>query len=289
MSQVFFVWPHGGKAVSVVGNFNGWQAIPLQKQGNYFFTVINLNDGFYHYKFIVDNRWVYDIGQPHEDDGSGNWNNYLEVGAKAQKEQPQQQQQQSQKRAKEQKEQPQQQKQEQQQKGKQQREQREQKGKQNREQKEQPQQQKEQSQQQKKPKSPEPKPEPEFVAETERASGTERESEPERASEPEPEAASAPAAETPKPEKKAVSIITLEVIPSDVETDMAKLEEFVRSVTIPGIKWEGSQVRDHVFGLKKLEIILQAQDDVSVEGDVISAIIANEDLCQGASITNFAC
>jgi len=80
MSQTFFVWPHGGKSVSLATNFNHWNPQPLVKQGNYFFTVLDLPDGTYQYKYVVDGRWVYDIGQLHEDDGSGNWNNYVEVG-----------------------------------------------------------------------------------------------------------------------------------------------------------------------------------------------------------------
>jgi len=86
-----------------------------------------------------------------------------------------------------------------------------------------------------------------------------------------------------------MSIITLEVVASDIDTDMAALEAFVRSIQRPGLKWEGSAVKDHVFSLKKLEIILQAQDDVAIEDDVLVAISANEELVGGASILNFSC
>jgi len=85
-----------------------------------------------------------------------------------------------------------------------------------------------------------------------------------------------------------MSIITLEVVASDIDTDMAALEAFVRSIQRPGMKWEGCAVKDHVFDLKKLEIILQAEDDVSIEDDVLVAISANE-LVGGASILNFSC
>jgi translation elongation factor EF-1beta len=86
-----------------------------------------------------------------------------------------------------------------------------------------------------------------------------------------------------------VSIITLEVVASDIDTDMVALETFVRSIQRPGLKWEGAAVKDHVFNMKKLEIILQAQDDVAVEDDVLVAIRENEDLVGGASILNFSC
>jgi hypothetical protein len=84
MSQTFFVWPHGGQIVSISSTFNHWNPQPLLKQGNYFFGVFfDLPDGVYQYKYVVDGRWVYDISQPHVDDGSGNWNNYVEVGKAA--------------------------------------------------------------------------------------------------------------------------------------------------------------------------------------------------------------
>jgi len=79
MSQIFFSWPHGGKSVSVAGTFNNWSPQTLQKQGNSWFGVFDLPDGIYQYKYLVDGRWVYDIGQIHADDG-GNWNNEVVVG-----------------------------------------------------------------------------------------------------------------------------------------------------------------------------------------------------------------
>jgi len=70
---------------------------------------------------------------------------------------------------------------------------------------------------------------------------------------------------------------------------MSEVERFVRSIERPGLKWEGSSVKEHVFGLKKLEIICQAKDDVAVEDDILVAISANEELIGGASILNFSC
>jgi len=292
MSQTFFVWPHGGKTANLVGTFNHWNATPLSKQGNYFFTVVDLPDGVYSYKFVVDGRWVYDISQPHEDDGSGNWNNYVEVGEKhAQKEsapakqQQQQQQQQSGKGGKQQE----QQQQQQQNKKEQRQQKKEQAQAQGGKQHEQQQQQekgkggKQQEQQQSKKKGGKQQPEPQPEPEPEAAPAEEPVAEPE----PEPEQpAPAPAAkEKPAP----MSIITLEVVGSDVDTDMSEVERFVRSIERPGLKWEGSSVKDHVFGLKKLEIICQARDDVAIEDDVLGAISANEDLVGGATILNFSC
>jgi len=276
MSQTFFVWPHGGKSVSLATNFNHWNPQPLVKQGNYFFTVLDLPDGTYQYKYVVDGRWVYDISQLHEDDGSGNWNNYVEVGKGGEKVQAthhapakHEQKQQQPPKEKEQHE------QKQQQQGKN-------KGgkKENQQQQQQPKQEKKQQQKGKKQPEPvvEPEPEPEPQIEA-------HEPEPE----PEPEAAPPPAAKPEKKEKTPVSIITLEVVASDVDTDMEALEKFVREIQRPGLKWEGSAVKEHVFGLKKLEIILQAQDDVAVEDDIIKVLNEKEDLIGGATILNFSC
>jgi translation elongation factor EF-1beta len=264
MSQTFFVWPHGGQFVSISSTFNHWNPQPLVKQGNYFFGVFDLPDGVYQYKYVVDGRWVYDISQPHEDDGSGNWNNYVEVGkavlhkeapgaahsAPAKAQPPPREQQQKGK--------------EQQQKGKPQQQSK-------KEQQQQPQESKKERKQKNKQQTQEPEPEP--VVEEPVAT----------------EAAPPPAAVPEKKEKTLVSIITLEVVACDIDTDMEKLETFVRSIQRPGLKWEGGAIKEHVFGLKKLEIILQAQDDVAVEDDILVAIQGNEDLVGGASILNFSC
>jgi len=287
MTHTFFVWPHGGKSASLVGTFNQWNATPLTKQGNYFFTSMDLADGIYSYKFVVDGRWVYDISQPHEDDGSGNWNNYVEVGEKhAQKEsapskQPQQQQQQQGGKGERQ-----QQQQQQQQSKKEQRQQKKEQAQQQQQEKGgkggKPQQDQQQSKKKGKPEPEPPKHEPEPEVTTEETAT-------EETAEAESEAASAPAPEAKKEKAAPTSIVTLEVVGSDVDTDMSEVERFVRSIERPGLKWEGSSVKDHVFGLKKLEIICQAKDDVAIEDDVIVAISANEELVGGASILNFSC
>jgi len=275
MSQTFFVWPHGGKSVSIASTYNHWHPEPLVKQGNYFFTVLDLPDGTYQYKYVVDGRWVYDISQLHEDDGSGNWNNYVEVGkvekAQATHQAPAKHEQKQQQKAPKEQESHQQQHQQQQGKSKLKKENQQQQSKQEKKQ-----------QQQKGKKQAEPAPEPEPEPEPQ----TETHHEPEPEPEPEPEAAPA------KPEKKEktpVSIITLEVVASDIDTDMEALEKFVRQIQRPGLKWEGSVVKEHVFGLKKLEIILQAQDDVAIEDDIIKVLNDNEDLIGGATILNFSC
>jgi len=44
-------------------------------------VTISLPPGTHFYKFVVDNKWVYDITRQNEDDGSGNFNNKVDVYA----------------------------------------------------------------------------------------------------------------------------------------------------------------------------------------------------------------
>jgi len=59
-NEVLFVMPApGATSVSVVGNFNGWEATPLSDtDGDGIWTAsIPLTDGRYEYAFVVDGRW----------------------------------------------------------------------------------------------------------------------------------------------------------------------------------------------------------------------------------------
>jgi elongation factor 1-beta len=57
-----------------------------------------------------------------------------------------------------------------------------------------------------------------------------------------------------KPKTIAKSVVTLDVKPWDDETDMAKLEEAVRSITQEGLLWGASTLVAIGFGIKKLQI-----------------------------------
>jgi len=81
MTQVVFTWSYGGRIVELAGAWNDWHPERMEKQGNYFHKILNLENGVQHYKFVVDGVWLYDLSQANEDDGSGNWNNYIEIGS----------------------------------------------------------------------------------------------------------------------------------------------------------------------------------------------------------------
>jgi len=269
MSQTIFVWTHGGRKVSLAGSWNGWHPEPLEKQGNYFFKILNLPPGAYCYKYVVDSVWQYDLGQLNEDDGSGNWNNYIEVGgAKPDSAPPSARKEHAQPVKKEP---PQQQPKKEQQPKQQQQPKKEQQPKQQQQPKKGKQQQQHTPQKPVEPEpeaqvEPEPEPEPEPVHE---------------APTPTP-AAAAPGKKSPE------TIVVVDVTTADVDTDLVELERFVRGTKVDGLTWEGSQVLDYVFGLKKLRIICKCRDDVSVE-EVCADLEKKDELIGSAQIESFAC
>ena len=61
------------KAVFLAGSFNNWdaRATPLSREGEGTWTVgLDLAPGFYHYKYVIDGRWVCDSGCPQRCDGT---------------------------------------------------------------------------------------------------------------------------------------------------------------------------------------------------------------------------
>jgi len=274
-TPIIFVWTHGGRQVNITGTFNGWHPEPLEKQGNYYFLIKHLEPGVYFYKFVVDGVWLYDLGQLNEDDGSGNWNNVIEIGggktndynhhAKPERPAP----------VATKKEQQQQQKKEQQPKKEQQQQQPK---------KEQQQQQPKGRQQPKKTPEPVPEPVPEpLVANEVAPEPVVDKKAPEPSTEPE-----TPATKPAKAEKVPETVVTIDVVAADVDSDVVELEKFVRSFQPTGLFWEGSQVSDYVFGMKKLTIICRCKDDVSVE-DLCRELEKNEDLVGSAQIQSFSC
>lgn len=90
-----------------------------------------------------------------------------------------------------------------------------------------------------------------------------------------------------KPVLIAKSNIILDVKPWDDETDMAKLEECVRSIEMDGLLWGASKLVPLAYGIKKLQISCVVEDDkVSVE-DLEEKICAFEDYIQSMDIAAF--
>uniref|UniRef100_A0A3Q0RWC4 Eukaryotic translation elongation factor 1 delta b (guanine nucleotide exchange protein) n=1 Tax=Amphilophus citrinellus TaxID=61819 RepID=A0A3Q0RWC4_AMPCI len=90
-----------------------------------------------------------------------------------------------------------------------------------------------------------------------------------------------------KPAIIAKSSILLDVKPWDDETDMAKLEECVRSVQADGLLWGTSKLVPVGYGIKKLQIACVVEDD-KVGTDMLEEEITKfEDYVSAVQYTNF--
>ncbi|XP_040895588.1 eukaryotic translation elongation factor 1 delta b (guanine nucleotide exchange protein) isoform X1 [Toxotes jaculatrix] len=90
-----------------------------------------------------------------------------------------------------------------------------------------------------------------------------------------------------KPALIAKSSILLDVKPWDDETDMAKLEECVRSVQADGLLWGSSKLVPVGYGIKKLQIACVVEDD-KVGTDMLEEEITKfEDYVQSVDVAAF--
>ncbi|TKS79666.1 Elongation factor 1-delta [Collichthys lucidus] len=90
-----------------------------------------------------------------------------------------------------------------------------------------------------------------------------------------------------KPALIAKSSILLDVKPWDDETDMAKLEECVRSVQMDGLLWGASKLVPVGYGIKKLQINCVVEDD-KVGTDILEEEITKfDDYVQSVDVAAF--
>jgi len=90
-----------------------------------------------------------------------------------------------------------------------------------------------------------------------------------------------------KPALIAKSSVLLDVKPWDDETDMAKIEENVRSIEMDGLVWGASKLVPVGYGIKKLQIMCVIEDD-KVSIDLLSEQIeAFEDVVQSVDVAAF--
>ena len=85
----------------------------------------------------------------------------------------------------------------------------------------------------------------------------------------------------------AKSNIILDIKPWDDTTDMAKLEECVRSVTMDGLLWGTGKLVAVGYGIKKLQITCVVEDDKVGTDDLEEQITAHEDYVQSVDIVAF--
>ncbi|XP_075067685.1 uncharacterized protein LOC142158015 isoform X2 [Mixophyes fleayi] len=90
-----------------------------------------------------------------------------------------------------------------------------------------------------------------------------------------------------KPGLIAKSSILLDVKPWDDETDMAKLEECVRTVQMDGLLWGSSKLVPVGYGIKKLQIQCVVEDDKVGTDTLEEEITKFEDYVQSVDIAAF--
>lgn len=90
-----------------------------------------------------------------------------------------------------------------------------------------------------------------------------------------------------KPALVAKSSILLDVKPWDDETDMAKLEECVRSIQADGLVWGSSKLVPVGYGIKKLQIQCVVEDDKVGTDMLEEQITAFEDYVQSMDVAAF--
>ncbi|THH28554.1 hypothetical protein EUX98_g5626 [Antrodiella citrinella] len=87
-----------------------------------------------------------------------------------------------------------------------------------------------------------------------------------------------------KPKTIAKSVVTFEVKPWDDETDMAKLEESVRSIVQEGLVWGSSKLVPIGYGIKKLQITIVIEDELVSLDDLQEKVQEFEDFVQSTDI-----
>jgi len=93
-----------------------------------------------------------------------------------------------------------------------------------------------------------------------------------------------------KKQKKGViakSNVVLDIKPWDDETDMAAMEQAVRSIKMEGLLWGVSKLVPVAFGVKKLQIVCVVEDEKVSIDELTEKIEAFEDYVQSIDIQAF--
>uniref|UniRef100_A0AC35U2P2 Elongation factor 1-beta n=1 Tax=Rhabditophanes sp. KR3021 TaxID=114890 RepID=A0AC35U2P2_9BILA len=86
----------------------------------------------------------------------------------------------------------------------------------------------------------------------------------------------------------AKSSVILDIKPWDDTTDMAKMEEEVKKITMDGLVWGGAKLIPLAYGIKKLQIIIVIEDDKVSTEDLIELITTDlEEYVQSVDIHAF--
>jgi elongation factor 1-beta len=83
------------------------------------------------------------------------------------------------------------------------------------------------------------------------------------------------------------SAVIIDVKPWEDSTDMAKLEELVRSIKMDGLEWKASKLTEIGFGIKKLQISCHIEDEKVSVDDIQEQIQGFEEYVQSTDIGGF--
>merc|ERR1712000_404267 len=75
----------------------------------------------------------------------------------------------------------------------------------------------------------------------------------------------------------AKSAVVFDCKPWDLDTDMVEMERLVREITMEGLTWTASELKEVAFGIKKLSIMCTIIDDLVSTDDIQEQICGFED------------
>lgn len=84
----------------------------------------------------------------------------------------------------------------------------------------------------------------------------------------------------------AKSNLTLDVKPTGTDVDLKDLDKRIRTITLEGLKWLGSDTLDVAYGVKKIRIMCQLVD-VLINPDTIREEIEKDEDVQSTDIFAF--
>ncbi len=77
MPTIFKYNGQHAKEVYVCGTFNDWKKLPMNKSTKDFVAIVNLDEGAYEYKFLVDGKWMNDPSCSETKTGSEGFKNNI--------------------------------------------------------------------------------------------------------------------------------------------------------------------------------------------------------------------
>jgi len=91
-------------------------------------------------------------------------------------------------------------------------------------------------------------------------------------------------------EKKVIvqkSSICLDIKPIDDETNMEEMENAVRQIKLPSLRWNAAKFIDVAYGIKKLQILCTIEDEKVSSQDLEDAVLALSTMVQSMDVQSW--